>query len=286
MTTTDVPQQGEAAASRQIGRWLRGWVDRHPGTALATVGGQFLLGVHTVKYLVLDLLAGRFPFREAVRQGAFMASTALLPTIFVALPIGVTLSIQFGLLAGQVGATSLAGAASGLAVIRQGAPMVAALLMAAAVGSAICADLGSRKIREELDAMEIMGVSVIRRLVVPRFAAAILVGVGLTGVVCFVGFLAGYVFNVVVQDGAPGSFVASFASFATVGDLVLTIVKAVVYGAIVAVVACEKGLTTRGGPAGVANAVNSTVVSSILLLMAVNVLFTQLYMVFFPRQGL
>ncbi|MEV0355586.1 ABC transporter permease [Nocardia sp. NPDC050697] len=286
MTTTGVPRKGDIAASREVGRWLRGWVDRHPGTAMATVGGQFLLGVHTVKHLVLDLGSGKFPFREAVRQGAFMANTALLPTIFVALPIGVTLSIQFGLLAGQVGATSLAGAASGLAVIRQGAPMVAALLMAAAVGSAICADLGSRKIREELDAMEIMGVSVVRRLVVPRFAAAILVGVGLTGVVCFVGFLAGYVFNVVVQDGAPGSFVASFASFATVGDLVLTLVKAVVYGAIVAVVACEKGLTTRGGPAGVANAVNSTVVSSILLLMAVNVLFTQLYMVFFPRQGL
>jgi len=294
MTTTGLPEVRDKTtaslsgptSSREVARWLRGWADRHPGLALATVGGQFLLGVHTVKYLFLDLFTGRFPFREAVQQGAFMASTALLPTIFVALPIGVTLSIQFGLLAGQVGATSLAGAASGLAVIRQGAPMVAALLMAAAVGSAICADLGSRKIREELDAMEIMGVSVVRRLVVPRFAAAILVGMGLTGVVCFVGFLAGYVFNVVVQDGAPGSFVSTFASFATVGDMVLTLVKAVVYGAIVAVVACEKGLTAHGGPAGVANAVNSTVVSSILLLMVVNVAFTQLYMIFFPRQGL
>ncbi|MBH0778045.1 MlaE family ABC transporter permease [Nocardia bovistercoris] len=273
-------------ASREVATWFRGYLERHPAVALETVGGQFVLGVRTVQYLIIDLLTGRLAFREMLSQGAFMASAAVLPTIFVALPIGVTLSIQFGLLAGQVGATSLAGAASGLAVIRQGAPMVAALLMASAVGSAICADLGSRKIREELDAMEIMGVSVIRRLVVPRFAAAIVIGVSLTGVVCFVGFVAGYVFNVFAQGGAPGSFVATFASFATVGDLVLTLIKAVVYGAIVAVVACQKGLTTKGGPAGVANSVNSTVVSSILLLMIVNVLFTQLFMMLFPRQGL
>ncbi|WP_370465635.1 MlaE family ABC transporter permease [Nocardia sp. GTS18] len=273
-------------AATQIGDWGRGYLRRHPITALETVGGQFLLGTSAVRFLVVDLVTGRFAFTEFVRQAAFMASSAALPTIFVALPIGVTLSIQFGLLAGQVGATSLAGAASGLAVIRQGAPMVAALLMASAVGSAICADLGSRKIRDELDAMEIMGVSVTRRLVVPRLAAGVLIGVSLTGIVCFVGFLAGYLFNVFVQGGAPGSFVATFSSFATVGDMALTMIKATVYGAIVAVVACEKGLSTRGGPAGVANSVNSTVVSSILLLMIVNVAFTQLYMILLPRQGL
>ncbi|MEV0358278.1 ABC transporter permease [Nocardia sp. NPDC050697] len=273
-------------ATREITDWGRGYLKRHPIAALETVGGQFVLGVRAIQYLVTDIATGRFAFAEFVRQSAFMASAAALPTIFVSLPIGVTLSIQFGLLAGQVGATSLAGAASGLAVIRQGAPMVAALLMASAVGSAICADLGSRKIRDELDAMEVMGVSVVRRLVVPRVAAAVLVGVSLTGVVCFVGFLAGYLFNVFVQGGAPGSFVATFASFATVGDLWLTLVKAVVYGAIVAVVACEKGLGTKGGPAGVANSVNSTVVSSILLLMVVNVVFTQMFMILFPRSGL
>ena len=172
----------------------------------------------------------------------------MVPTVLVALPVGVTLSIQFAMLAGQVGATSLAGAASGLAVIRQAASLVAAILMAAAVGSAITADLGSRTMREEIDAMEVMGVSVIRRLVVPRFAAAIMIGVALTGVVCFVGFLASYLFNVYFQNGAPGSFVATFASFTTPGDMVLALLKAVVFGAIVAVVSSQKGLSTQGRP--------------------------------------
>ena len=270
-------------AADEIADWSRGYLDRHLGRSLVTVGEQIKLGIEAMRYLVVDLVRGRFPFEYFVRESVFMANTALLPSFFVAIPIGVTLSIQFGLLAGQVGATSLAGAASGLAVIRQGAPLVTALMMAATVGSAICADLGSRTIREEVDAMKVMGVSPVRRLVVPRLAAAVVVGTALTGMITFIGFLAGYLFNVYVQDGAPGSFVATVASFATVGDLVLAMVKAVVFGAIVAIVACQKGLSTHGGPAGVANSVNSTVVGSIMLLMVVNVLFTQLYVIAFPR---
>ncbi len=266
--------------------WATGYTRRHPLASLTTVGDQFILGLRTLQYLFVDLATGRFQWQEFVRQGAFMAGTAVLPTVLVALPIGVTLSIQFALLAGQVGATSLAGAASGLAVIRQAASLTAAILMAAAVGSAITADLGSRTMRDEIDAMEVMGVSVIRRLVVPRFAAAIMIGVALTGVVCFIGFLASYLFNVYFQDGAPGSFVATFASFATTGDMTVALVKAVVFGAIVAVVSCQKGLSTVGGPTGVANSVNAAVVESILVLMVINVAISQLYIMLFPRVGL
>lgn len=133
--------------------------------------------------------------------------------------------------------------------------------------------------------MEVMGLSVIQRLVVPRMVAAVLVSVCLTGVICFVGFFSGYIFNVFVQNGTPGTFVTTFASFATVNDFILTMIKAAVFGAIVAIVACHKGLNTSGGPAGVANAVNATVVASIILLMLVNVGFTQLYVMLFPRTG-
>lgn len=275
------PERGTDA----IEKWATGYVRRHPIASLTTVGDQFVLGVRTVQYLFTEL-SPAFQWQEFIRQGAFMASTAVVPTVLVALPIGVTLSIQFALLAGQVGATSLAGAASGLAVIRQAASLTAAVLMAAAVGSAITADLGSRKMREETDAMEVMGVSVIKRLVVPRFAAAIMIGVALTGVVCFVGFIASFLFNVYFQDGAPGSFVATFASFATTGDMIVALIKAVIFGAIVAVVSCQKGLSTVGGPTGVANSVNAAVVESILLLMVVNVAISQLYIMLFPRVGL
>lgn len=269
-----------------IDKWTTGYVKRHPIASVNTVGDQFVLGIRTLQWFFVDLFTGKFQFQEFVRQGAFMAGTSLMPTILVSLPLGVTLSVQFSLLAGQVGATSMAGAASGLAVIRQAASLVSAMLMAAAVGSAITADLGSRTIRDEVAAMEVMGISVIRRLVVPRFAAAILIGIALTGIVCFTGFLASYLFNVYSQGGAPGSFIATFSSFATTGDMILALLKAVIYGAVVCVISCQKGLSTKGGPIGVANSVNAAVVESILLLMIINVVISQLYIVLFPRVGL
>ncbi|WP_276062005.1 MlaE family ABC transporter permease [Mycolicibacter longobardus] len=276
----------DRAPVAEVATWIRSYVRSHPLQSLGTVGGQTTLGLRTVQYLFLDLFTGRFAISEFVKQAAFMAGTALLPTLLVTIPVGVTLSIQFAVLAGQVGAESLSGAANGLVVIRQGAPLVAAILLAAAVGSAVSADLGSRTMREEIDAMEVMGVSVVRRLVVPRFAALILVGVALTGLATCAGFFVGYLFNVYVQSGTPGSFVATFASFATVDDLVLALAKAIAFGAIVAVVACHKGLDTRGGPAGVANSVNAAVVESILLLMIVNVGMSQLYLLLFPKASL
>jgi phospholipid/cholesterol/gamma-HCH transport system permease protein len=286
LTARHEPRTDTRSAVSEIDDWGRRYLRSHPLRSLETVGGQVVLAIHTLRYLFADVVTRRFQTEEFIRQAAFMAATAFVPTLFVTIPIGVTLSIQFSLLAGQVGATSLSGAATGLAVIRQGAPLVAAILLAAAVGSAVCADLGARTMREEIDAMEVMGVSPIQRLVVPRFVAVILVGLALTGLTSFVGFIAGYLFNVYLQSGTPGSFVATFASFATGGDLVLALVKAVVFGAIVAIVSCHKGLDTRGGPAGVANSVNAAVVEAILLLMIVNVAMTQLYVLILPRESL
>lgn len=280
------PPDDDRSALREIGDWGCRYLRSHPLQSLHTAGGQVVLGVRTAQYFVVDLLLGRFMVGEFVQQAAFMAGTAFVPTLLVTLPIAATLSIQFSLLAGQVGATSLSGAATGLFVLRQGAPLVAAILLAAAVGSAVSADLGSRTMREEIEAMEVMGVSVIRRLVVPRFAAVIVIGIALTGLTCFAGFIAGYVFNVYMQNGTPGSFVATFAAFATPEDLLLALIKAMVFGAIVAIVSCHKGLETRGGPAGVANSVNAAVVEAILLLMLVNVAISKLYILIFPRATL
>ncbi|MGV0741325.1 MlaE family ABC transporter permease [Mycolicibacterium sp. XJ870] len=285
MTDTAHRHSPPTPATDEIAQWSKGYVDGHPIRALRTVGGQCVLTVRTFQCLFADVVRGRFPFTEFVEQATFMARTAVVPTLFVAVPFSITLAIQFSLLAGQLGATSLAGAANGLAVIRQGAPLVAAILMAAAVGSATSADLGSRTIRDEIDAMEVMGVSAIRRLVVPRLVASVLIAVALTGFTCFIGFLAGYSFTVMLQGGTPGSYTATFSSFATVDDLVLTLLKAVVFGVIVAIIACYKGLDTSGGPAGVANSVNASVVQSILLLMLVNVLMSQMYLILFPKAG-
>ncbi|MCT1352736.1 MULTISPECIES: MlaE family ABC transporter permease [Gordonia] len=282
--STNAVTSDDAEVGRKRPGAVRSWVDGHVVASFDTFGRQLGMFVEVFRTLFVDLFKRRFPFGEFIRQCAFMASTSVFPTLLVAIPIGVIVSIQVSNIAGQVGATSFSGAATGLGVIRQGAPLVTSLLLAGAVGSAIAADLGSRTIRDEIDAMRVMGVNPIERLISPRLLATMVVSFLLCGFVCFVGFITGYVFNVYFQGGTPGSYTGTFASFATTADLMFALAKAVIFGAIVAIVACDRGLSTKGGPAGVANSVNAAVVNSVLLLFTVNVILTQLFAILFPSR--
>ena len=257
---------------------LPGPVDR----SLETIGRLTLLSGNALRYLVTDLVRGRFPWREFVQQAWFVTSVSLLPAILVAIPFGIIVAINVGSLAAQVGATSFVGAVNGLGVIREGAPVVTALLLAGAAGSAICSDLGSRTIREEMDAMEVMGISPVRRLVAPRVAALVVVGVLICSVVAMTGVVAGFLFNVYAQHGTPGAYLSSFTSFAVPGDFVVALIKAAVFGFIAAIVASHKGLNARGGPKGVADAVNQSVVLTFLLLFSTNIVMTQAYLLLSP----
>ncbi|WP_188584953.1 MlaE family ABC transporter permease [Gordonia jinhuaensis] len=273
---------GAAPSTKSPRGSIRRWISAHIGASLTTMGRQLALGAHALRAGIVDVFTWRFSFSEFIKQCGFMATTSVLPTLLVAIPIGVIVSIQVSNIAGQIGANSFSGAATGLGVVRQGAPLVTSLLLAGAVGSAIAADLGSRTIREEVDAMRVMGVDPVERLVAPRLFACVLVSFLLCGFVCFVGFVTGYVFNVYFQGGTPGSYTGTFASFASPSDLVFALIKAVIFGVIVAVVACDRGLNAQGGPAGVANSVNAAVVNSVILLFAVNVVLTQVFALIEP----
>ena len=118
--------------------------------------------------------------------------------------------------------------------------------------------------------MEVLGISPIQRLVVPRVLATMLVAALLNGLVSVVGVAGGYVFNVLVQGGTPGAYLASFTALAQLADLVTSEIKALLFGALAALVASYKGLTAGGGPKGVGDAVNQAVVITFMLLFVVN----------------
>lgn len=228
---------------------------------------------------------GRFQFREFVTQAWFLASVTIVPTALVSLPFGAVIALQIGDLIRQFGAQSFAGGAMVLAVVREASPIAVALLIAGAGGSAICADLGSRKIREELDAMRVLGVDPVQRLVVPRVLAAMLVAGLLNGLVSVVGVVGGYIFNVVLQGGTPGAYLASFTSLAQLPDLWAGEIKAVVFGFIAGVVAAYKGLNAGGGPKGVGDAVNQSVVITFMLLFFANFVMQAVYFQLVPPKG-
>ena len=252
-------------------------------------GAQALRQTGRLYALGLDVLRGTFArpfqFRELVQQFWFIASVSLLPAALVSIPFGAVIALHLGSLTTQIGAQSVTGAASVLAVIQQASPVVTALLIAGAGGSAMCADLGSRTIREEIDAMEVLGVSAVQRLVVPRVLAAMGVAVFLNGMVSVVGVLGGYFFNVVLQGGTPGAYLASFSALAQLPDLWISELKALIFGFVAGVVAAYRGLNPGGGPKGVGDAVNQSVVITFLLLFLLNLVLTALYLQLIPPKG-
>ena len=226
-----------------------------------------------------------FQLREFLRQAWFLASVTIVPTALVSIPFGAVIALQIGGLIKQFGAQSFGGAAMVLAVVREASPIVTALLIAGAGGSAICADLGSRRIREEIDAMQVLGVDPLHRLVVPRVFGSVFVAVFLNGLVSVVGVIGGYVFNVVLQGGTPGAYLASFTALAQLPDLWAGEIKALVFGVIAAIVASYKGMNAGAGPKGVGDAVNQSVVITFMLLFFANFVMQAIYFQIVPPKG-
>jgi phospholipid/cholesterol/gamma-HCH transport system permease protein len=245
-------------------------------------GRFFAMSLDTVRAMF------KYPFqwREFLQQAWFIVSVTVAPTIMVAIPFGAILSLQVGNLIRQLGAQSQTGSTAVLAIVREASPIVTALLIAAAAGSAICADLGARKIREEIDAMEVLGINPLHRLVVPRVLACAFVGLFLNGIVSVVGIAGGYIFNVMLQGGTPGAYMASFSGLAQLPDLYQAEVKALVFGVTAALVASYKGLTASGGPKGVGDAVNQTVVIAAMALFVENFVLSALYFQLVPQKGM
>jgi phospholipid/cholesterol/gamma-HCH transport system permease protein len=226
-----------------------------------------------------------FQWRELTEMFWFIASITILPTALVSIPFGAVISLQVGSLLQQFGAQSFTGAGSVVAVVQQASPLIVALVIAGAGGSAICADLGARAVREELDAMEVMGVSPIQRLVVPRVLAMTGVSVFLNGLVSVVGVLGGYFIYVYLQNGTPGSYLSSFSALAQLPDLYISEIKALIFGFVAGIIAAHRGLHPRPGPKGVGDAVNESVVISFLVLFLINVVLTAIYLRLVPAKG-
>ncbi|MEU6559850.1 MlaE family ABC transporter permease [Nocardia nova] len=249
---------------------------------VCTFGRSVDLAWEVVAGAVGDVVRGRLRWRETLNQAWYLVTVTAVPAILMAIPFGVIVSAQVGNLIHQLGADALLGAAGGVGVIEQGAPMASGFLLGGAGAAAVAADLGSRTIREEIDALRTMGVSPVNRLVIPRTVAMLLIAPLLNILVIAVGVVAGYVAAVVGQGVTPGSYWATFGAFVTVSDVWVSLGKAVLFGFLVVVIACQRGLEAKGGPRGVADGVNAAVVLSIASIVIANVAITQVVDLFLP----
>lgn len=220
------------------------------------------------------LLKPPFQWREFVLQSWFIVRVALVPTLLVAVPFTVLVVFTLNILLVELGAADLSGAGAALGAVTQIGPLVTVLVVAGAGATAICADLGARTIREEIDAMKVLGIDPIQRLVVPRVLGSMLVALLLNGLVITIGIVGGFLFSINFQNVTPGAYVSSLTFVTGLPEVVISEVKACLFGLIAGLVACYKGLTVKGGPKSVGDAVNETVVYSFMALFAVNVIVT------------
>jgi phospholipid/cholesterol/gamma-HCH transport system permease protein len=251
-------------------------------TTLESLGALYAMVLDTIAATGRELFHGRFAWREFVDQAWFLASVSVMPAILIAIPFGLVVVLEVGGLAGQIGASSFVGAVDAIGTVREASPIVTALLLAGAGGSAICSELGARTIRDEISAMEVMGINPLERLVAPRMLATVVVAVLLNGIVAFASIASGYVADLTVLHGSAGGFLNSFATFSQPADLIESSLKAAIFGLIAAVVASYKGLTAKRGPAGVGEAVTQSVVMTGISLFFVDIILTEIFLVLVP----
>jgi phospholipid/cholesterol/gamma-HCH transport system permease protein len=260
----------EAEPIRQLEKASRRNYPAAVATPVRALGGFVAMSLDT---LVL-IFKPPFAWREFLLQSWFVARVSILPTLMLAIPFTVLLIFTFNILLVEFGAADFSGTGAAYGAVTQIGPIVTVLVVAGAGATAMCADLGARTIREELDALRVMGVNPIQALVVPRVLAATVVATLLASVVILVGLVGSFAFSVFVQHVTPGSFVAGMTTITGVADVLISIIKAALFGLSAGLIACYKGISVGGGPAGVGNAVNETVVYTFMALFAINIIAT------------
>jgi phospholipid/cholesterol/gamma-HCH transport system permease protein len=250
--------------------------------AFALFGDLFAILLDAVASTGDAIVHRRFSWAEFAEQSWFLVSVTILPTILIAIPFGLVLVLEVGGLAVQIGANSIVGAVDAIGIVREAAPLITAIILSGAGGSAICSDLGSRTMRDEIAAMWVMAVDPIERLVAPRVLATVVVALLLNGVVAFAGIMSGYLAAVFILHTSAGGFLNSFSSFAQPADAVESMFKAGLFGLFAAVVACHQGLNAKRGPAGVGEAVNRSVVITGVGLFILNLLVTDVFLAIVP----
>jgi phospholipid/cholesterol/gamma-HCH transport system permease protein len=233
---------------------------------------------------LLSALRPPYPYGgELVSQFLFVLRLVWFPLLVttVAISYGAP-GLQAGDFLTLFGALDRLGGFFVLASIREIGPLITAIVMAGVAGTAITADLGARKVREELDALQVLGVDPVKSLVVPRFLA-LMVATGLFDIYAVLfGMFGGILAELVFGQSLGPFWNTLFANSSTV-DLWGSVLKCTMFGAIIAIVCCYKGMSASGGAEGVGRAVNEAVVISFLGVGTFNYVFTQTLLATHPN---
>lgn len=233
----------------------------------------FLTFVGEITILLLDVARRLFrrpiEVRETVQQMAFIGVASVPIVALTNFFSGAVLALYSAQFLTKYGATGFVGATVALSVCREIGPVLAGIMVAARCGSAMAAQIGSMAVTEQLDALRMLSVHPTNYLVIPRVIAAVVMLPVLGLIAIYSGVIGGAM--VASMTGVPGgAFLSSIQQYAEPWDFVGGVLKTPVFGLIIAVVACQQGMRTKGGAVGVGQSTTNTVVTSMVLIYVAN----------------
>lgn len=215
-------------------------------------------------------------FREIVRQMYVVGFQSLPVTLIVGVFVGFVLALQTGLSLKPFGMENLIAQIAGVTMTREMGPLMTSIILAGRVGSAMAAEIGSMRVSEEIEALEVMSISPVKYLVMPRIVALTIMCPILTIFANTIGIIGAAIVGK-LQIGVPYyTFFMDVAEFVQFKDIYSGLLKSLIFGIIIATVSCSEGLRTTGGTVGVGVSTRRAVVNSLLLILIFNYFLTSI----------
>jgi phospholipid/cholesterol/gamma-HCH transport system permease protein len=249
-------------------------IGTHVLSFISELGGILLMFARSLAWTFVP----PFRYRNLIKQMEFVGVKSLFIVVLTGIFSGMVLALQSYHGFKKFGGESLMGGIVALSLAREMGPVMTALMVNARAGSAIAAELGTMRVTEQIDALEIMAINPVQYLVVPRIWAGVLVVPLLTAINILVGIFGGYFVGVILLHINSGVYINKMTHMVEMSDLVQGLVKSVFFGLILTLIGCYKGYYTSGGAEGVGRATTEAVViSSVSILIGTYVITSLLF---------
>jgi len=233
---------------------------------LEGLGRVSLLGWETVLGIFRGRTNIKLTLEQMVKIGYESLPLALAASAFVGMVFAVQIATEFV----KFGAGKFVGGIMAIAMARELGPALAGIVIAARVAAAIAAEIGTMQVTEQIDALKALGSNPVRYLIIPRFIACAAMLPLLTIASDMIGFVGGYLVGTYVVHINPVEYMETARSLLKMWDVWGGLIKTIVFGMMISIIACYKGLTAQGGAKGVGEATTSSVVTSLISMFIVN----------------
>jgi phospholipid/cholesterol/gamma-HCH transport system permease protein len=225
-------------------------------------------------------------FGEVIKHMEFIGNQSVAIISLTGLFTGLALSLQLYLGFKMFNAVNLVGATVALGISRELGPVLTGLIVAARAGGAMAARLGTMRVNEQIDALDVMGVNTKQYLIAPRIIAAVICMPMLTAVFDFVAMVGSYFLCVNVVQLDPAIFMQKIADIVAVRHIMEGLFKAIFFGLVFAVLCTYRGFNTTGGAKGVGDATNQGVVQSMVMIIVIDYFLANLIRIFYMATGM